>query len=140
MSVGGSGLPTPAPDTDLETAAFWTATAEGRLTLPRCDACGFVIWYPRSFCPRCHSRDVTWIDATGGGTVYSYTIARRGVGEYAQSTPYVLAYVELDEGPRVLTNVVDTDPATIHIGMRVTAVFEPAGERAALVRFRGAPS
>jgi uncharacterized OB-fold protein len=131
-----SELPAELPETGPDTAAFWAAAAEGRLMLPRCEACGFVIWYPRRFCPQCHSTDVRWIEATGSGSVYSFTICRRGTGAYQRAAPYVLAYVELDEGPRVLTNIAGIEPESIRIGQRVTAVFDPVRSGAALVRFR----
>jgi uncharacterized OB-fold protein len=131
-----SDLPADLPEVGPDTAAFWAAAAAGRLTLPRCDACGLVIWYPRPFCPECHGADVRWIESAGTGIIYSYTICRRGTGTYARSVPYVLAYVELDEGPRVLTNIVDAKLDGIHVGQRVAAVFDPVRPGAALVRFR----
>lgn len=140
MTDAPARLPATTPDRDVDTRPFWTATTESRLALPRCNSCEFVIWYPRAYCPACHSTDVSWFDASGNGTVYSYTISRRGVGAFAKCTPYVLAYVELDEGPRVLTNIVDTELGSVRIGQRVTAVFEPTGEDAALLRFRAVTS
>jgi uncharacterized OB-fold protein len=119
----------------METEPFFEATKEGRLVLPRCDACGHVIWYPRLFCPSCGSQSVSWIDASGRGVVYSYTVTRRGQGAYREAAPYVLAYVELDEGPRVLTNVVGCDPSSVTVGMAVTAVFDQSESGPALLRF-----
>lgn len=130
-----SGLPTPVPRPTLETAPFWEATAEGRLVLPCCDACGFVIWYPRMFCPDCGSTAVHWIEASGAGTVYSYTVTRKGQGAYRDAGPYVMAYVELAEGPRVMTNIVGVDPGAVHIGQAVRVVFDDTGEGPALPRF-----
>jgi uncharacterized OB-fold protein len=129
-------LPAPPPPRDDGDEEFWTATTEGRLLLRRCDACGTVIWYPRPICPSCHSTDTSWTDASGMGTVYSFTVVRRGVGRFATAVPYVFAYVELAEGPRVMTNVVDCDPETVYIGMPVELVFHDTGERSALYRFR----
>jgi uncharacterized OB-fold protein len=85
------------------------------------------IWYPRRFCPDCHSLDVEWTEASGKGAVYSFTVTYRGSGPWAEEAPYVVAYVQLDEGPRVLTNIVGVDPETVRIGDPVTAVFELAG-------------
>lgn len=130
-----STLPIPAPRVNSETKPFWDATAEGRLVLPHCTACGFVIWYPRSFCPECHSREVVWKEATGQGSIYSFSITRKGQGEYRNATPYVLAYVELDEGPRVLTNIVDCDPESLSVGQRVRVSFQDTGQGTALYRF-----
>ena len=130
-----SGLPTPVPRPTLETAPFWEATAEHRLVLPCCDACGFVIWYPRMFCPECGSMAVHWTEASGAGTVYSFTVTRKGQGAYRDAGPYVMAYVELAEGPRIMTNIVGVDPAAVHIGQGVRVVFDDTGEGPALPRF-----
>jgi uncharacterized OB-fold protein len=131
-------LPNIAPKPNLETQPFWDATAEGRLLLERCDApgCGTVIWYPRSFCPTCGSMDTSWFEASGRGTIYSCTVTRRGQGAYRDAGPFVLAYVELEEGPRVMTNIVDCDPATVHIGQAVHVTFHDTGQGSALPRFR----
>ena len=131
-----SSLPAPAPPVTLESQPFWDAAAEGRLVLPRCDACTTVIWYPRAFCPACGSSSVGWIDAAGTGSVYSYTVVRKGQGAYRDAAPYVVAYVELDEGPRMMTNVVDCDPDAVAIGMRVEVTFDATDKGTALPRFR----
>jgi uncharacterized OB-fold protein len=102
-----------------------------------------VIWYPRPFCPSCASTRVAWIEASGRGTVYSFTVNRRGQADlpaYREAGTYVLAYVELEEGPRMLTNIVDCDPDSVHIGQRVEVVFHDTGQGTALPRFRPAPS
>jgi hypothetical protein len=112
-------LPAPVADVTSETAEFWAATAEGTLLLPRCERCDTVIWYPRAFCPACASFDVTWFPASGRGTVYSFTVVRRPALPYDRSGPFVVAYVELDEGPRVLTNLVECEPDEVEIGMPV---------------------
>ncbi len=131
-------LPAPAPIVTPETKPFWDATAEGRLVLPKCTACGTVIWYPRQFCPECSGQDVEWIEASGKGTVYSFSINRRGDGPFREASPFVLAYVELDEGPRIMTNVVDCDPESVEVGQAVTVVFHDTGKGTALPRFRPA--
>jgi len=133
-----SDLPAPSPPVTLETKPYWDAAAQGRLVLPRCEACETVIWYPRSFCPACGSTAVSWIDAAGTGSVYSHTVVRKGQGAYREAGPYVVAYVELDEGPRVMTNVVGCDPDNVEIGMRVEVVFDPTDKGTALPRFRPA--
>lgn len=134
-SLGPSGLPVPPPNPNLETQRFWDATAEGRLELPRCDDCEHVVWYPRERCDQCGSTSVTWFEASGRGTVYSCTVTRRIPGSWRAATPFVLAYVELDEGPRVATNVVGCDPETVHIGQAVRTVFDPTPDGPALLRF-----
>lgn len=131
-----SELPAPPPVVGPETEVFWAATAEGRLLLPRCDACSEVFWYPRGICPRCGSLAVSWIESPGRGSVYSWTLNRRGEGAYAEVGPYVLAYVELDEGVCLMTNVVEVDPAQLQVGARVVVSFADTGEGVSLVRFR----
>jgi uncharacterized OB-fold protein len=134
-----SELPAKAPTPNVETQRFWDATAEGRIELPRCDGCRLVIWYPRGVCPDCQSTALTWEVMAGTGTIYSYTVARSGVGRrWKEHLPFVVAYVRLDEGPTMLTNIVDCDPETVAIGQAVTAVFDDTGEGSALVRFRPA--
>lgn len=132
---GGTALPAPAPVVTPETAEFWSATADGTLLLKRCAACGVVVWYPRQICPDCHSMNTEWFPSAGSGTVYSHTVVRKGQGAYHQAGPYVLAYVELDEGPRVLTNIVDCAPEDVVVGMPVRVVFHDTGEGTALPRF-----
>jgi uncharacterized OB-fold protein len=129
-------LPTPAPTITAETEEFWLSAARGTLVLRRCDACGLIVWYPRSICPDCQASETSWVEASGRGVVYSHTTVRRGLGDYAGAGPYVLAYVQLDEGPRVMTNVVDCEPADVAIGQRVEVAFSAVDDAAALPRFR----
>lgn len=139
MSTPVPALPTPAPAVTPETEEFWAATAEGRLLLRRCDDCSTFIWYPRAHCPACGGQRTSWVEASGKGTVYTFTAVHRSAVEgYRDALPYVIAYVELDEGPRVLTNIVGCDPAAVEVGMAVTVVFHDTGEGNALFRFRPA--
>jgi len=139
MTVTERVLPAPAPFVLPEVKPFWDATAQGKLLLPQCEDCQAVIWYPRPFCPECASTRVRWIEASGRGTVYSFTVNRRGQADlpaYRDAGVYVLAYVELEEGPRVMTNIVDCDPDAVRIGQPVSVVFHATGEGTALPRFR----
>lgn len=132
-------LPAPAPIVLPEAKPFWEATARGELMLPSCNACKTVIWYPRTFCPECASTEVSWFQASGKGTIYSFTVNRRGqadLREYRDAGVYVLAYVELEEGPRIITNIVDCDPDSVKIGQAVEVVFHDTGQGNALPRFR----
>jgi uncharacterized OB-fold protein len=133
-------LPAPDPIVSDEAAPYWEATREHRLVLPRCRACATFIWYPRGFCPACASFDIDWVEVDGTGTVYSFSIPRRGQGAYREAAPYVLAYVELDvpggDGPRMITNVVDCDPESVAIGDPVEVVFHDTASGHALPRFR----
>ncbi len=135
MSDDTPALPTKAPHPNEDSKPFWDAAAEGRFALQHCDDCDTVIWWPRALCPACSSFDLTWYDASGNGRVYSYTVVHRSVGGWNAVTPYVVAYVELDEGPRVMTNIVDCDPDAVSIDAPVRVVFHDTGEGWALPRF-----
>jgi uncharacterized protein len=128
-------LPAPAPERTPETDEFWDATAQGRLLLARCDRCDAVVWYPKTYCSECGGLSVSWREAAGTGTVYSFTVAHRGPGAFGDAAPYVIAYVELAEGPRVLTNIVGCEPDQVAIGQRVQVVFSDTGQGSALYRF-----
>ena len=139
MTVSEKTLPAPAPSVLPEVKPFWDATAEGRLVLPKCTECGTFIWFPRPFCPACASTSVEWVQASGRGTVYSYTVNRRGVADmsaYREAGVYVLAYVELEEGPRIMTNIVECDPDSVRVGQKVELVFHDTGHGTALARFK----
>ena len=109
----------PAPVPNPETKPFWEAAAEGRLLLKRCRSCGEVHYYPRTLCPLCGSGETEWQPASGGGTIYSHSVMRRA------EAPYAIAYVTLDEGVTMMTNLVDCDLDAIRIGQRVRLVFKP---------------
>jgi uncharacterized protein len=100
-----------------ETAAYWQAADKGRLLVKRCTACGEHHHYPRDICPFCLSDATEWHDAAGTGTVYSFSTMGQG------DAAYTLAYVTLDEGPTMLTNLVDGDAAAWRVGQRVRVVF-----------------
>lgn len=132
-------LPAPSPPVPPELENFWAATADGKLMLAKCELCMTIIWYPRNFCIACGSRSVAWVEASGRGTVYTFTVVRTNAAPgYQNATPYVVAYVELDEGPRVMTNVVGCDPDLVTIGMKVQLRFHDTGEGTSLYRFEPA--
>jgi uncharacterized protein len=136
---GHDRLPVADPAVTEESRPFWEAAAEGRLVLPRCDACGHHVWYPRSHCPACHGTGLRWVELSGRGRIYSFSVVRRAQGEWAEHVPFVLAYVELDEGPRMVTNVLVDDPGTLAVDQPVEAVFHPTPSGSALLRFRPLP-
>jgi uncharacterized OB-fold protein len=107
----------PAPVVTPETRRFWEAANEERLLLPRCRACGKVHYYPRARCPFCFGPADEWIEARGEGEIYSYSIMRRA------DPPYVIAYVSLPEGVRMLTNIIGADFDELAIGQKVRLVF-----------------
>ena len=79
-----SQLPVPAPEPTPETCTFWSATAQGRLLLARCVDCATVIWYPKTYCPACGCVSVSWDEASGRGTVYSFSVVYRGPGPFTR--------------------------------------------------------
>jgi uncharacterized OB-fold protein len=129
-------LPTPAPMVTTTTKEFWSGTARGEFLLQQCTACDLVIWFPRSHCPECATTDLPTFRASGKGVVYSHTVIRKVGNEYKDAVPFVVAYVELDEGPRIMTNIVECDPNEVKVGMRVEMVFHDTGAGSALYRFR----
>lgn len=134
--VAPQSLPAPAPYISPETAPFWSAAKEGRLVLPVCTRCETPIWYPKVFCGACGSLDVAWRQMSGRGTLYSFSQVHRGEGPYRELSSFILALVDLDEGARLLTNIVDADAADLRVGQAVEVVFHPAGDAAALPRFK----
>lgn len=110
----------PAPMTLPDTQAFWDAANDGRLLIKHCKACGETHYYPRDICPHCLSADTEWLETAGRGTLYSFSTMKRG------DAVYTLAFVTLDEGPTMLSNVVDCDPATLAVGQAVRLVFRAA--------------
>lgn len=104
-----------------ETQTFWDAAAEGRFIVRKCTDCGRVHWYPRPICPFCFSGKTEWIPASGKGSIYSYSVMRR-VPE-----PYAIAYVTLDEGAKMLTNIVDCDLNRLKVGQRVKLAWRSSG-------------
>ncbi len=110
----------PAPAVNPENRPFFDAAANGKLVLKFCNACEQYHHYPRSHCPHCFSSDTEWLDAKGSGTIYTCSVLRRGV-----PVRYCIAYVTLEEGVSMLTNIVDCDLDTVKIGMKVKVVFKP---------------
>jgi len=130
--------PRPAPGADPETEPFWKAAHEGRLIVQRCTACGAHQLYPRWRCVRCRGQ-LEWVDAGGGGTVYSFTVIRQNFSRsFRHLIPYVVALVDLDEGPRLMTNLVGVEPDVVRIGMRVGVRFERVSDDASIPLFEPA--
>lgn len=120
--------PRPVPTVNPETERFWDAAANEQFLVQECQSCGLVYFYPRSHCPECFSPDVDWLESTGDGVVYSYSVAPNVVGWPEDELPLVVAYVELDEGPRVLSNIIDCDPDDVTVGSRVHVDFVGTSE------------
>jgi uncharacterized OB-fold protein len=127
----------PLPRRTPTSAPYFDALREGRLRLQRCPRDGF-FFYPRSRCPDCLGDDWSWEDVSGRGTVYSFTVDRVGLDPAQRSRiPLVIAIVELEEGPRLTSNVVGCTPAAVSVGLPVVATFEDLGSET-LVHFQPA--
>ena len=108
------------PAVEDETRPYWEAAKQGRLLIKACNACGEVHHYPRPFCPTCWSEDVEWREVSGRGTIYTYSIVfRNDLPPFNEWSTYVPAIVELEEGPRLMTNIVETDAGSLRVGMPV---------------------
>ena len=127
------------PQPDLETQPFWDAAREGKLLIKHCNACGEYHFYPRPFCPKCWSDDVEWFEASGKATLYTWSVVHRNdLPPFGERVPYVAAVVDLAEGPRMMTNVVDCESDALEIGMALDAVFHPTSDEVTIVQFRPA--
>ena len=106
------------PVVNAEGKAFWDAARQNRFLIPVCTACGKAHWYPRAICPFCAGDKIAWREASGRGTIYTYSVMRR------VKKPYAIAHVTLAEGPTMLTNIVDCDFDKLYIGQPVAVVFQ----------------
>ncbi len=132
-------LPVPQPESDF----YWEKCREHELWLRRCNDCQRAYFYPRDICPHCFSRNVTWVKASGRGTLFTYAIVHRPpTPAFRDRVPYVVAIVELEEGPKMPTNLVgiEPDPAKIRVGMPVVVDFEDVSPTISLPVFRPANS
>jgi uncharacterized OB-fold protein len=124
------------------TEAFWRAAQQRELLIRRCDDCGEAHYYPRPFCPGCWSVNVRWEPAGGRAVLYTYsTVYENDLPPFAEQVPYVAAVVDLDEGPRMSTQVIDCEAADLRIGMPLEVAFRRVTDDVTLPVFRpAAPS
>jgi uncharacterized protein len=112
------------PSTDLSTQPFWDAAAEGRLLIAVCHECGHRFFYPRPFCPTCWSESVGWLQASGRAQLYTWSVVYvNDLPPFHGRLPYVAAIAELEEGPRVETNIVDCAFDALYVGMPLEVQF-----------------
>ncbi len=123
----------PEPDTQ----PFWDATKHHELRYQVCDDCDGIVFYPRRHCPHCMSFKLSWKTSRGEGAIYTYTVIRQiGHPAFAQRVPYAVAWIDLDEGFRMVSNVVGVDdPGSIRIGQRVRLTWEDQVDGIALPVF-----
>lgn len=129
---GGGAARFDLPEVDEFSRTYWAAAAEGRLLLRRCGAvgCGRVHHYPREFCPYCWSEDVRWEEASGRATLYTWSVVHRNdLPPFGERTPYVAAVVDLVEGPRMMSEVVEwgEGDGELRVGMGLEVVFREDG-------------
>jgi uncharacterized OB-fold protein len=133
----GKFIPRPRP----ETKAWWDACRGHKLMVQHCLQCGAFQFYPRIVCSKCMSDRLEWRQSCGHGVVSTYTICRLPVGEgYADDVPYVIALIQLKEGPTMMSNIVQCDPDSVKTGMPVEVVFETWTEEITMPQFRPLPS
>lgn len=126
-------FPRPTPETEV----YWQGCRKHELLLQRCTQCNKFQFYPRIICANCTSENLEWVKATGRGRVLTFTIVRRAVSEaYAADVPYVVALIQLDEGPKMMSNVVQCDPETLVVGSPVQVVFEDWSDEISVPQFR----
>jgi len=125
-------LPEPSPLTE----PFWQGLREREVRIQRCPDCQRYIFYPRALCPHCLSEGLEWVRASGRGRVYSYTVVRRAMHPAFQpEVPYVFAIIELEEGVRLPSNVINCRPEDVRVDMRVKAVYDDVTPEITLLKF-----
>jgi uncharacterized protein len=129
----------PLPHVDEENRPFWEALQRHELYVQKCRDCGDLRYHPRALCTNCLSSRTEWLRSKGLGKIYTFTVTNQNQAPgFRESLPYVMAWVELDEGLKMLTNIVDCPPQQVRIGMPVEAVFEDVTPEVTLVQFRPA--
>lgn len=131
-----AGAPLPAPRPNADSLPYWQAARERRLLIRQCKSCGARHFMPRHLCPECWSDQLEWIDSQGAGSVHTFsTVHRAPTPAFGAAAPYVIAMIDLDEGVRMLANVVGPAAREVAIGDRVCLVFEERGDGAMLPQF-----
>lgn len=132
--------PLPVPVHEDLSKPFWEATKRHELIMPKCNSCSSIFFYPREACPECTSMDLDWTEVSGQGRVYSYTHVRQAVHPYFQSeNGHIYAIIELLEGPKVPSNILECEPEDIFVDMNVVATFEDVNDDFTLLKFKPGP-
>jgi uncharacterized OB-fold protein len=129
----------PIPVPSAESQAYWDGLRDRKLLMPRCDACG-KYWFPPSLlCPHCNATNWTWTSTSGRGRIFSYVIYHRIYHPgFADEVPYAVAVIELDEGPRMVSNVIGIAPDKLACDLRVQVVYQPITDTITLPKFKPA--
>ena len=132
-----SAFDKPLPYVDEENRPFWEGTKRHELCLQKCRDCGKFRFYPRSICPHCLSYNTEWTKVSGRGKIYSFTVANRTVSPaFRQDVPYSIAIIELEEGVRMMSNIVECRNEDLSIDMPVEVVFDDVTPEITLPKFR----
>ena len=127
----------PIPRPSTTTRPFWDGLNERKVQIQRCDGCDSWVFYPRTRCPSCLSDLLIWREVSGQGVLYTYTLARQPPAPpFADETPQQLAVVELDEGVRMTSTLVNVEPSDIVIGMRLQPYFDQVTDDVTLLRYQ----
>ena len=127
----------PLPKWTAWSRPFWEGARRHEVLIQRCGACGRAVFFPKVFCPHCLGRALGWERASGRGTIYSFTVVRNNPpSPFLGDVPFVVAIIELEEGVRLLSNVVECDPDALRCGQAVEVVFDDATPEVSLPKFR----
>ena len=131
--------PLPRPQNIELTRPYWDAAKRHELVMPRCKKCDHFFFYPRSECPRCLSTEIEWTKVSGQARLHTFTIVRQPINPaFLEDVPYVYALVQLSEGPRMISNVVECEIDDVRVDMPLTVVFDDATPEWTLVKFKPA--
>lgn len=129
----------PLPEVSPWSAPHWEAAKQGRLLIQRCANCARHVFYPRLYCPHCGADQLDWVEASGRGTVYTFTVVEHNPpSAFKEDLPFVIAIVRLAEGVQMMTNIVGCDPAAVHCEMPVEVTFERLSDDFTLPKFKPA--
>jgi uncharacterized OB-fold protein len=127
----------PIPVPDNASQPFWEGARNHKLLLQRCCGCGTIQSFPQSCCRKCLSGDIEWFEASGKGKIYSFTVIHRPPSQnFEEDIPYIVAIIELDEGPRVMSNIIGMTPEDAKVDMTVEVIFDDISSTISLPKFR----
>lgn len=131
--LGNAYKPTRSPEADQ----YWSGCREGRLIMPHCQSCGELHFYPRPFCPHCGGNDLAWRQLSGAGEVYTFAVVKQPLEKvFTGLIPYIIAIVELEEGIRILSHVIEVHPEEIKCGLKVQVDFREVSPTLTIPIFR----
>jgi len=137
MSEGTKQYEKPLPEPRPETQIYWDACKRHELILPKCRSCGRFFFYPRAVCPHCMSRDIEWVGSRGRGKIWTFSVHHLGPTKaYKGDPPHVVAIIDIEEGCKMMSNIVGCSPEDVSIGMEVEVVFDDVTDDITLPKFK----